>query len=359
MNEKKKILALDIGYSNLKLAKTTASSESELSTFIRSSKEEQAQMDVEFALSVMPAGALHQADLPDNAFGTGSKGIPVLVGGEAWSAGLRMTTNTKIKRHLTPEYKRSNEWKSLFNAGLAKSEWSEIDLLVLGLPCNEVYASTSQEVDYLKQYAQGAHNVAPGKTVTVHDVLVIAQPLGSIAGYFVADASPEERAEMLEQSTTLIVDPGYYSCDVVVLHDGAIMKETAFSSQNSVREICQQTEHKINSEFPDSPCQNGEIEEQIRKSAYTMPLKGKSYDFSAELISSCETVAQSAITEIESRLHSHNIYPRVTMLTGGGAKLFKPTFEKSMHTDKLLMAKAPVVLNSFGYLYWGIKHLHG
>lgn len=359
MNQEKKILAVDVGYSNLKRSQTTAKSEEELATYIRADDETRASMDISFDMSVMPAGALPTASMPDDAFGTGSKGVPVLVDGVEWTAGIRVTTNTKIQRHLTPEYKRTDEWKALFNAALVESKWDDIDLLVLGLPCDEVYTTKTKEIEYLKSYALGEHEVAKGKRVMVHDVLIVAQPLGSIAGYFVADAAPEERAQMLEQSTTLVVDPGYYSCDIVLLHDGAIMKETAFSSQNSVREICQEIERKINTNFPDSPCQLGEVEEQIRKGSYLIPLKGKAYDFSEDLMSACESVARQAITEIESRLHSHKIYPRVTMLTGGGANLFGPTFNKEMNTDKLLIAKAPVVLNCFGYLYWGIKKLHG
>lgn len=355
----KKILAVDIGYSNLKVAKTTADSESQLSDYIRGSKERREEMDIQFDMSVMPVGALEKASLPDDAFGAGSKGINVLVDGEEWSAGIRVTTNSKIKRNLTPEYKRTKQWKALFNAALVKSNWNEIDLLVLGLPCDEVYGSSSHEVEYLESFAVGDHDVSPGKTVTVKAVKVVAQPLGSIAGYFVADASAEERARMLEQSTTLVVDPGYYSCDIVVLHDGSIMKESAFSSQHAVREICQLTEQKIGKKFPKSPYQHGEVEEQIRKSAYTMPLGGTQYDFSDELITSCGKVASDAITQIESVLHSNNIHPRITMLTGGGANLFAPTFREKMHTDQVLVAKAPVVLNCFGYLYWGIKELHG
>lgn len=357
MTEKKKILAVDIGYSNLKMSQTTATSEEQLSTYIRATPDEREKMDIEFDMSIMPVGALPKSEMPDNAFGTVSKGINVLVDDTEWVAGIRVTTSTKIRRHLTPDYKRTQEWKALFNAALINSQWKEIDLLVLGLPCDEVYTANNNEVKYLESYAKGVHQVAKDKQVTVHKVLVVAQPLGSIAGYFVADASPEEKKDMLGQATTLVVDPGYYSLDIVVLKDGGIAKETSFSSQNSVRAICQEAERQINAKFPNSPCQLGEIEEQIRKKSYTMPLAGKPYDFSDELTAACETVAQNAITEIESRLHSHNIYPRVTMLTGGGANLYAKTFKK-LHTDKLLVAKAPVVLNCFGYLYWGIKELY-
>lgn len=355
----KRILAVDVGYSNLKIGQTTADSEAQLAQYVRASKEDREQIDIEFNMAAMPAGALEKALLPDDAFGTGSRGIGVTVNGEEWSAGLRFTTNSKIRRHLTPDYKKSNEWKALFHAALLKSGWDEIDLLVMGLPCEEVYSPASSEVALLKEFATGEHEVSQGKKVSVKAVKIVAQPLGSIAGYFTADASKEEKEKMLDQSTTLIVDPGYYSCDVVVLHDGGIMKDSAFSTQHSVREICHLIEQKINQKFPDSPCQHGEVEEQIRRGAYTMPLKGKTYDFSSELVASCEQVALDAISEIESVMHTNNIHPRVTMLTGGGANLFAPTFKNKMHTDSVLVAKAPVMLNCFGFLSWGIRELYG
>ena len=142
----KKILAVDIGYSNLKVAKTTAATEGQLASYIRGSQEERKGIDIDFDMSVMPAGALPKSSMPDDAFGTSSKGVNVDVDGEQWVAGIRVTTNAKIRRHLTPDYKRSKEWKALLNAALAKAEWGEIDLLVLGLPCNEVYGSKVQEL---------------------------------------------------------------------------------------------------------------------------------------------------------------------------------------------------------------------
>lgn len=354
----KNILGIDVGYSNLKVGKTTASSEAELAQFVRGGQEERDDLDIVFNMKTMPAGALEKENEPDNAFGTANKGIDVLVEGKPWVAGLSVTTSSKVKRHLTPEYKRTPEWKALFHAGLLHSEWDEIDLLVMGLPCDEVYQPASEEVRKLENFVVGEHEVAAGKTVKVKAAKIVAQPLGSIAGYFVADATEEEKESMLDQATTLIVDPGYYSCDVVVLHNGSIMKDSAFSTQHSVREICEIVEQKINTKSPSSPCQPGEIEEQIRRKKYTMPLKGQLYDFSNELIEACEKVALDAISEIESVLHSHSIYPRVTMLTGGGANLFAPTFKKNMHTDSVLVAKAPVMLNCFGYLSWGIRELY-
>lgn len=354
-----KILAVDVGYSNLKVGKTTAHSEAELSRYIRGSKDDRADMGIEFSMAAMPAGALEKAAMPYDVFGTGSKGIDVLVDGEEWVAGVRVTTNTKIRRHMTPEYKRSKEWKALFNAALVTSEWDEVDLLVLGLPCEEVFSPSSSEVQQLTEFAKGEHEVSPGKTVTIHSVHVIPQPLGSLAGFFAADATAEEQDNMLNQTTTLVVDPGYYTCDIVVLHDGKMDQSSAFSTQHSVREICHLIETQVNKKFPGSPCQTGEVEEQIRKGQYTMPLKGGSYDFSNELIECCETVARDAISEIESVLHTNQIYPRTTMLTGGGANLFAPTFKSEMKTDRVLVAKAPVVLNCFGYLSQGIRVLGG
>lgn len=348
-------VGLDIGYSNLKLAMTNASSVEELKRFIHASEDDRANMSCEFNVFSVPAGACRKIDLPETFMGADDiGGQTVLVGDEDWQAGIDFDLSPHIQRDLSPRYKYSPEWRALFHAGLLTTEWDVIDNLVMGLPCKEFYDSP-EEVKALEKIAKGDHKVSKDRTVTVKNVIVIPQPIGSFYGYMITDAEGRD-SKYLQKAVTLVIDPGYYSFDWVVVKGGKnIIRHSAGSTHFSVREICRQVEEILHNEKKGSRLAEGDIEQCIRNNDLNVFINGEEVYFGNQLATATKDVSRNAFYKVRESMNANNIEPQFVVLTGGGADLFKDNAKEETRADKVLTTQDAVVLNSFGYLYAALQ----
>jgi len=349
-------LGIDIGYSNLKAAKTTAADTDALQRFVRGETEEDS--DLEFSILCRPAGAIEASKMPRSIFkkpDAAEEGISVTVNDVEWRAGVDFTLNSEINRELSPRYIYTDEWKALFYAALAWSKWDEVDTLVLGLPCNEFYTNEEART-YLKQFAIGKHSISSKRTVEVHNVIIAPQPIGSLMGYMLSDATPEEERHLKGRSTLLVLDPGYYSFDFVAVQNSGIMQATAESTRYSVREVCREVEKLLSVIFPDSHLPDGEIEHAIREDEKFVYIGGKDVDISDQINTAVKTVATRALAEIRTNLSNNKVSPRIILLTGGGGKLFEEEMRNGLQHDEFMMSDAAVLMNSFGYLSLAINN---
>jgi plasmid segregation protein ParM len=341
-------LGVDIGYSNLKAAKTTAGDVASLKSFVRGDSDDAEAM--EFSILCRPAGALEASKMPRSIFKKpDDDGIAVTVDGVEWRAGLDFSLNSDINRELSSRYIHTPEWTALLYAALAWAKWDSIDTLVLGLPCDEFYQNPAA-VEHLKNFAKGTHQITAKKSVEVLNVIVAPQPIGSLMGYLLSDATPEEDKHLNGRVTTLILDPGYYSFDFVAVQNGGIVQDTASSSRYSVRDVCHEIENMLSAKFPDSNLPDGEIEHAIRSQENKVLIGGDDQDITDEINKAVKIVANRALSAVRSNLASNKVFPRIVLLTGGGANLFEDAVRGGITCDEFLMSDASVLMNSFGYL---------
>lgn len=344
------VLGLDIGYSNLKLAFTTASSAGELRALLKGTDEERGRIDAELRVDAIPSGACRVEDLPGGFTVSDSQAIEVIVGEEKWMAGLDFTLTPSIHRDMSAQYKRSSEWNALLYAGLKWADVDTIDTLVLGLPCNEFYRPGSEEAEYLKHKALGEHEVVPGKKVTVKEVIVIAQPLGSFNGYMISEANDNQK-EILENATTLVVDPGYGTLDWVVIRGGRhVIHQSAGSTQLSVRAICQEVCDSLHAKYSGVSFEPTVIESYVRNGKTKVFVNGDMRDFGPELKAATTKVGKEAFKALRSSLNKQALDAQVVILTGGGASLFQDMAKSELNADAVYTSEVSLVLNAFGYL---------
>lgn len=350
---RKNTLAIDLGYSNLKMSKTNALTIDELKAYVREENDEtRKEMGIEFALSIMPAGACLASEMPKGILSKATGRITTYVDGQEWKVGMEFS-QAPVKRDLSTHYKHTNEWRAMLNAALIFSKWEVIDTLVLGLPCREYY-ETDGALE-LKKIAMGKHEVQPGVFVTVKNVIVDAQPVGSLLGYILTDADEKEEELLTSGVTTLILDPGFYSWDYVVVQDFGVLKGTSGSTVSSVRAVCDHVEAQFKEKYPKSQPAKGVIEAGIRSGKHELIINGSKQSFEEELELATKAVAADALHDIRTALSNSNIYPQITLLTGGGSNLFEAHIERDLDTDILMTSDEAVVLNCFGYLPLGIS----
>lgn len=110
-------------------------------------------------------------------------------------------------RVLDENFCLSNRYLALVRAALAYMDMDEIDCLVLGLPLSTYEAKRRP----LEKLMAGEHK-AGAKTVHLHKVTVVPQPMGGFYDYVVQHGM----TEAIDHEMNLIIDPGFYTLDWVV-----------------------------------------------------------------------------------------------------------------------------------------------
>jgi len=345
------IAAADIGYSNLKLAWLVVPKGEDpfdaLFTSLQQAGSDSEAVRASSALEarITPAGAAPVSDLAD-AQASDLPGHVVSVDGVDWRAPIDFKDAQVNHRDFSTEYVKRDAWMALLLGSLAEIDEPVIDTLVLGLPCNEYYRSQGMR-DLVVERARGEHKIGD-KIVQVKEVKVIPQPLGTFYGYIMT--TEPDVAEFLMESLVLVLDPGYYSLDCVLVSEGSrIFQNTSMSTPNSVKAVCDQLRSKLKEE-KGIPVQDGLIESRLRQGKMVIPGATGMYNFESDLHEVAKDVAEQSLSEIRSRLHSAEREPNVAILTGGGAGLFEPYVKEGVHVPNVLKAEDSVMMNVLGYL---------
>ncbi|CAM3781642.1 ParM/StbA family protein [Vreelandella rituensis] len=343
------VAAMDLGYSNAKLAWLHSSGAplEDLYLGIRHSRSDDPDKRAASALKtrLFPAGAAPIDALADSR----SEEMPghiVKVNGEDWRAPVDFKDIQGNYRDFSSEYVKRDVWLALLKGCLAEIGEPEIETLVLGLPSNEYYNSPDLEKTIIGR-AKGKHEL-DGLTVNVKEVLVVPQPLGTFYGQLLS--SDKERAEFLLESLVLVIDPGFYSCDVVLINEGKrIYQDSSVSTPNSVKAICDQLRAHLK-ETHQIPIPEGRLESQLRQGKYTVAGAKGLHNFKDDLKVIAKDVATSALDGIRSQLHSSGHEPNIAILTGGGADLFEPHVKEGTKVAAVYKTDDPVMMNVIGFL---------
>lgn len=172
MASAKKVIGLDIGYSNLKMV--------------------YGESDKEMKSIVRPAGAA-----PADRFGTRFDGkmqddfLHVLVGETPFIAGVSSDRAAMWERPLHADYPSTDTYKALFHASLLLSEMSSVDMLVTGLPVSQF--KNGEHVAEIEKRFLGTHKITQKRSVEVKAVKVIPQPVGGLLAFMNEQAYSKEK----------------------------------------------------------------------------------------------------------------------------------------------------------------------
>ena len=183
------LMALDVGYSNLKLLAGAPGASP--------------------AGTVLPAGAGPATALPLRPGGgnPSQDGRRVEVEGIAWVAGVEPSRLSTLARELHPDYPATAEYRALVHAALLAAGEDRIDLLVTGLPVDQW--RDAARCAALRDWLTGTHQVTAARRVTVAAVDVLAQPIGAYLDLAENEATMlAESRLLLAESRVLVVDFG-------------------------------------------------------------------------------------------------------------------------------------------------------
>jgi len=292
---------------------------------------------------VRPAQAVPLSVLPGDA-GLRAGEVRVDVGGVEWVA-FAAPGRVQEGRELHEDYTASSAYEALFKAALlhAAGDEDEIDVLVTGLPVTQ--ARDAEYVEALVKRMEGTHRITPKREITVKRVTVVAQPIGTLTDIYCRS----DDAAILEESVSLVIDPGFYSADWVLFDHQELVSTSSSSSVQAMSVLLEACNQEIAKDYGGIPGAE-KVESALQSGKSYIMLFGKKVELSEYLKRAADRVVPGVFTEIKQSLRF--LKGRAidcVVLGGGGADIYEP-FARAEFPDALIVKPHNSVLsNAYGF----------
>lgn len=316
------VLGIDIGYSNLKLAWGHPACEP--------------------TMLLRPAGAAPADRLGEKIGGNGEEDfLRVLVNGQPFVSGLSPDRAELWSRELHEDYPATDSYRALFHAGLLLAELDAIDLVVTGLPVTQYLNPELRE--RLARQMQGEHLITPRRKIVVKQVKVVPQPVGGFFDY--AWRLPD--AMDIEDSRVLVVDPGLFSVDWVLISHGELRRQSCGTSLEASSVILDEAVRLIAQDFGGHVGRE-RLEHTLRQGQAHVRLFGERVEVASYLAKAADKVGPIVTTRLRESLRKENASADVVLLVGGGAGFFERSLQEAFPQIKVSAVESPVFANVRG-----------
>lgn len=324
------IAGVDIGYGGLKIVAGPASG----------------QTVDEFLL---PAGAAPLTSMPrrSDASADLKGGESVLLDGVEWAGGVDQVHIQNRSRMTHDDYPRTPEYRALYLTSLARIRERKVDALVTGLPVSQFYASTGKELAlHVRQLMTGKHTVNADVQVDVGYVMVVPQPLGTYFG--LASEKQYEELATEDQLRTLVIDPGFFSVDWVVMTGKSVQHQYSGTSKNATSMILEAAAKNL-TEKHQREISRDQLDASLRRNKLTISAGfGNSIDITTALTEASKQVVDVMVGELKTSLRTAGPIDLV-ILTGGGSKLYDEGIRQAYGNTTILSPSDVVLGNARGY----------
>jgi plasmid segregation protein ParM len=321
------VLGIDIGYSNLKLALGKHGSEPKV--------------------LLRPAGAAPADRLGEMITGKKDEDfLRVVVNGKPFVAGLSPDRAELWSRELHEDYPSTESYRALFHAGLLLSELEHIDILITGLPVSQYLNQDLR--NRLQTLMAGEHQVTPRRRITVENVKVVPQPVGG----FVDHVWNLKDASEFEDSRVLVVDPGFFSVDWVLISNGELRRQSCGTSLEASSVILDEAAKLLANDFGGNVGRE-RLENAIRQTQTEVRLFGEKIDITPYLKTAADKVGPIVSTRLRESLRKENAGADIVLLVGGGAGFFESSVKEAFPQLKVSTPDSPVFANARGFWRMG------
>jgi len=319
------IVGMDIGYSNLKLA--------------------YGDSDGSASLAIRPAGAAPIENIGHRIMGSDDS-LRVLVDGREFVSAVSHDRIENWPRELHKDYASTDSYRALFHAGLLLSEQTEIDLVVTGLPTNQYFDEELR--NRLARTLTGEHQITAKKNVLVRDVKIVPQPLGGFVDYLNGLSDPDQ----LEDASVLVVDPGFFSVDWVLLMNGEFKRASSGTSLDASSVILDKAADMIAVDFGGNPGRS-KLENAIRAGRSTVTVFGERVEVAKYLDAASAAVGHIVCAQLQESLRKEDAAIDAIVLVGGGAPFYQTSIKEVFGKTPVTVAANSVFANVRGFWLGG------
>lgn len=325
------VIGLDIGYSNLKAA--YGDSEKGMKTALR------------------PAGAA-----PADRFGSRFDGkaqddfLHVQVDGQPYIAGVSSDRAEMWERSLHADYSKTDSYKALFHAGLLLAGMTEVDVLVTGLPVSQFQDEARRKA--LEEQFIGKHQITPKRVVEIASVKVVPQPIGGLLDYVNQQEDNEASLPIDNEARVLVVDPGFFSLDWVLVSNGQLQRQSSGTSVKASSVILEEAGVLIAEDHGAKPTIEL-IEHAIREGRSSILVMGQRVELAPYIQRASEKLSSVTATSIQKSLRVESMSPDIVVLVGGGADFFRKSIQEAFPRLQVVTPQKSVLANARGFWLLG------
>lgn len=324
------VMALDVGYSNLKLAVGPAGATPRV--------------------IVRPAGAA-PADRLGERLGDGGPGAadaaPVIVEirGRRWAAGIEPGRfEAGWARSLHEDYAGTDAYLALVLAALVLTGESTIDTVVTGLPVSQSQDPRRREA--LRALLVGTHDTSAGP-VAVRNVRVLAQPVGAYLD-LVWSATDPALLDRIATGTVLVLDAGFYSFDWALVVAGDLRRSASGTSLEAMSVLLERAAKRIADAHGGKSVPLG-LEAAVRAGKATFLQAGHAVALPPLLESVAREVSTVALEMLRQSLRREHTNIDLVVLAGGGGELYGGAVGSLFPGASVVVSNHPVAANVRGF----------
>lgn len=324
------ILGLDIGYSNVKLIGG-----------------ESGHGGPEWRRSY-PAGAGPVANVAAEFSNSG--GVEIEYQGAPWLSLIEPSRFENFPRTLHADYPSTAVYQALLRGALAESGRSTINTLVTGLPVTQFFANGTRQ--RLSEDLRGRIEIRKSEAVVVEKVHVIPQPLGA----FLSFASRYPDPDAIPASNVLVIDPGFFSFDWVIVSRGDLRRSSSGTSTHAASYLLEETSRLIADETNGGRVSRDALERALRDRQTSVMLYGEKLELAPYMRKAAARAAGAAFQKLLSSVRQEQADSDFdfVVLAGGGADLYGSSARRIFPRAKVVLAsQAPVMANADGFWVWG------
>lgn len=329
------VLGLDIGYSNLKLV------------FGDKSKNET------YESKILPVGAADASLVQHQLVGArNDNSVMVNIDGRNWVAGVEPYRLQGWDRELHQEYPGTDNYRALFYAALLLTGQSTINEVVTGLPVDQY--KNKELIEKLIKRLEGEHQITPKRNITVDKVTVVPQPAGAYIDslYSYNDSEDEIIKTAITDGKMVVIDPGFFSVDWVVLQQGEVRYKSSGTSLKAMSMLIEEMERLIKLDHGASPSMN-ELESYIREKKEKVLLLGELIELKPYMKTASNTVSKNALTPMKTTMREDGLNVDVVLLAGGGAASYEEAAKEIFPRSRIVVSNDSPLANARGFFHIG------
>ncbi|WP_020503515.1 ParM/StbA family protein [Lamprocystis purpurea] len=323
------VAAVDVGYSNLKIAVGHPGSEPRV--------------------IVRPAGAAPLDRLGERIGErrpNGGDAAPVLVEvqGRRWAAGIEPGRFSGWARSLHEDYATTDAYLALVKAALVLTGECAIETVVTGLPVSQ--ANDPRRRDAVRRLIVGTHDCASG-AIEVGNVRVLPQPVGAYLD-LVWSGTDRTLLDRIESGAVLVLDAGFYSFDWALIVGGELRRAASGTSLEAMSVLLDRAARRLADEYGGKPVPLG-LEAAVRAGQPTFRQAGHLVHLAPVLTLVARDVASVALEALRQSLRREATNIDLVLLAGGGGELYGASVGALFPGASVVVSRTPVAANVRGF----------
>lgn len=218
-------------------------------------------------------------------------------------------------RNLNNSYIHTEQYKAVFLGALHYIGEPVLDLLVVGLPLNNMQAAAK-----LKALVIGKHKINATETIEVKDALVIPQPMGGLY-YCLSLAKDRDDLEFMDEEMNLIIDPGFLTYDFLLANGDKIIENRSGAQNGGVSKVLRSIGESISTKFNITYDNLGALDKGLRRRKLKINGETESLE---DHIKATKSVVEGSVNYMKNMVGDGSDIDNIILL-GGGSHIFQKT----------------------------------